>query len=72
MTTALALAEQVRTGAVSATDVVERHLAAIDETDGAVHAFLTVLHGEARHQAAAVDSQVSAGHDSIGVAPSTL
>jgi aspartyl-tRNA(Asn)/glutamyl-tRNA(Gln) amidotransferase subunit A len=63
VTTALALAEQVRTGAVSASAVVERHLAAIDETDGAVHAFLTVLHEDARRQAAAIDGRIAAGDD---------
>jgi aspartyl-tRNA(Asn)/glutamyl-tRNA(Gln) amidotransferase subunit A len=63
VTTALHLAEQVRTGAVSAADVVERHLAAIDESDGAVHAFLTVLHDAARRQAAEIDGRVAAGED---------
>ncbi|MGH9018498.1 MAG: amidase family protein, partial [Acidimicrobiales bacterium] len=63
MTTALALAAQVRAGSVTATTVVDRHLAAIDETDGAVHAFLTVLHADARRQAQAVDATVAAGGD---------
>jgi Asp-tRNA(Asn)/Glu-tRNA(Gln) amidotransferase A subunit family amidase len=52
VTTALVLAEQVRSAAVSASEVIERHLAAIDESDGAVHAFLRVLHDDARRQAA--------------------
>jgi aspartyl-tRNA(Asn)/glutamyl-tRNA(Gln) amidotransferase subunit A len=63
VTTALALAEQVRTGTVSASEVVERHLAAIDDTDGAVHAFLTVLHDGARREAADIDRRVAAGED---------
>jgi aspartyl-tRNA(Asn)/glutamyl-tRNA(Gln) amidotransferase subunit A len=63
VTTALALAEQVRTGAVSATAVVERHLAAIDESDGAVHAFLLVLHDAARQAAAEIDRALSNGED---------
>ena len=63
MTSALALAEQVRTGAVTAVSVVERHLAAIDASDGAVHAFLTVLHDAARADAAEVDRLVAAGRD---------
>jgi aspartyl-tRNA(Asn)/glutamyl-tRNA(Gln) amidotransferase subunit A len=63
VTTALVLAEQVRSGAVSATEVVERHLAAIDESDGAVHAFLTVLHDAARRDASAVDDRIAAGED---------
>ncbi len=61
MTTALALAEQVRTGAVSAAEVLDRHLAAIDASDGAVHAFLLVLHGAARRQAAEIDERLAAG-----------
>ena len=63
MTTALGLAEQVRTGVVSASDVTERHLAAIEESDGAVHAFLTVLHDRARRRAAEIDDRVAAGED---------
>ena len=63
MTTALVLADQVRTGSVSASEVVERHLAAIDESDGAVHAFVSVLHEAARRAAAAIDDQVAAGED---------
>jgi aspartyl-tRNA(Asn)/glutamyl-tRNA(Gln) amidotransferase subunit A len=60
---ALALAGQVRRGAVSATEVVERHLAAVDSHDGPVHAFVTVLHDQARRQAADVDRRVAAGED---------
>jgi len=63
VTTALRLAAQVRTGAVSAADLVERHLAAIDESDGAVHAFLTVLHDAARRQASEIDDRIAAGED---------
>jgi aspartyl-tRNA(Asn)/glutamyl-tRNA(Gln) amidotransferase subunit A len=63
VTTALALAEQVRTGVVSAAEITERHLAAIDESDAAVHAFLTVLHDQARRDAAEVDRRVAAGED---------
>jgi aspartyl-tRNA(Asn)/glutamyl-tRNA(Gln) amidotransferase subunit A len=63
VTTALDLAEQVRTGAVSAAEVVERHLAAIDESDGAVHAFLTVLHDAARREASVIDDRIAAGDD---------
>jgi aspartyl-tRNA(Asn)/glutamyl-tRNA(Gln) amidotransferase subunit A len=63
VTTALQLAEQVRTGSVSASKVIERHLAAIDESDGAVHAFLTVLHDAARRRAQVIDESVAAGQD---------
>jgi aspartyl-tRNA(Asn)/glutamyl-tRNA(Gln) amidotransferase subunit A len=63
VTTALELAEQVRTGAVSAVEVVDRHLAAIDESDGAVHAFLIVLHEAARRRAADIDARIAVGED---------
>jgi len=63
VTSALALATQVRDGTVSAAAVVERHLAAIDETDGRLHAFVTVLHDTARREAAEVDRLVAAGRD---------
>jgi len=63
MTTALELAEQVRNGSVSAAEVIDRHLAAIDESDGAVHAFLTVLHDDARRAASAIDDRIAAGDD---------
>jgi aspartyl-tRNA(Asn)/glutamyl-tRNA(Gln) amidotransferase subunit A len=63
VSTALALAEMVRTGAVSATDVVERHLAAVEESDGAVHAFVTVLHDAARRDAAEIDRRMAAGEE---------
>jgi aspartyl-tRNA(Asn)/glutamyl-tRNA(Gln) amidotransferase subunit A len=63
VTTALTLAEQVRTGSVSASDIIEKHLTAIDESDGAVHAFLSVLHDAARRRAQAIDDTVAAGGD---------
>ncbi|HEY5251915.1 MAG TPA: Asp-tRNA(Asn)/Glu-tRNA(Gln) amidotransferase subunit GatA [Acidimicrobiales bacterium] len=63
MTTALELAEQVRNGSVSAAEVIDRHLAAIDESDGAVHAFLTVLHDDARRAASAIDDRIAARDD---------
>jgi aspartyl-tRNA(Asn)/glutamyl-tRNA(Gln) amidotransferase subunit A len=63
VTTALQLAEQVRTGSVSASDIIGKHLAAIDESDGAVHAFLTVLHDDARRRAQGIDERVAAGED---------
>ena len=60
---ALEIARGVRTGSVSATDVVERYLGAIDELDTELHAFVTVLHDRARREAAAVDAAVAAGGD---------
>ena len=48
---------------MSAAEVVERYLGAIDEVDGELHAFVTVLHDSARREATAVDQRVAAGGD---------
>ena len=50
-------------GRRSAVDVVDEHLARIDERDGEIHAFNLVLADEARAAAAVVDDQVAAGDD---------
>ncbi len=60
---ALEIARGVRAGSVSASDVVEKYLGAIDEIDTELHAFVTVLHDRAREEAAAVDATVAAGRD---------
>ena len=57
------LANAVRSGARSALDVVEEHLAAIETGDGDVHAFNLVLADEARAGAAQVDRLVADGKD---------
>jgi len=57
------LANSVRSGARSAVEVVEEHLAAIDAGDGEVHAFNLVMADEAMAQAAAVDRTVASGDD---------
>ena len=61
--TAVAIAEDVRSGARSARDVLDAHLAAIDEREGEIHAFNLVLADEARAAAAAIDARVAAGED---------
>ena len=63
MTTARALAAEVRSGRRSARDVVEEALAALQAGDREVHAFLSVLAAEARAEADAVDAAVAAGSD---------
>ena len=63
MATALQIADGVRTGDVSAADVVEQHLAAIAERDGEIHAFNHVTADAARERAAEVDAAVAAGDD---------
>ncbi len=62
-TTAIDIAAAVRAGIVSASDVVERHLAAIDAHERDVHAFNRVLADQARAAAAAIDAAVAAGDD---------
>src|SRR5579863_8477452 len=60
---ALALAARVRAGEVSATEVVSRHLAAIERLDPELHAFLTVLPEQALEAAGAIDRRVAGGED---------
>src|SRR4051812_43620233 len=62
-TTATAIAAAVRAGEVSAVDVLERHLAAIDGRERDVHAFNLVQADAARAAAAEVDRRVAAGED---------
>ena len=62
-TTATAIAEAVRSGAVSAVEIVEGHLAAIETTDGEIHAFNHVTADAARERAQAIDAVAAAGDD---------
>ncbi len=62
-TTATAIAAAVRAGEVSAREVVDAHLAAIEAGDASINAFNLVLADEARAAAAAVDAKVAAGED---------
>ena len=57
------LANAVRSGARSAVDVVEEHLAAIAAGDDRVHAFNLVMADQARTRAAGVDRIVANGDD---------
>ena len=57
------IAWNVRNNLTSASDILERHLAAIAERDGEVHAFNLVLVDEARARAAEIDDMVSVGRD---------
>ena len=61
--TALGIAAAVRGVTVSATEVLEEHLARINASEAEVHAFNLVLTDEARTQAASVDEAVAAGRD---------
>ncbi len=63
LTTALGMAAAVRTGEVSARELVDRSLAAIEERDGEIHAFNLVTAEAARQAADAVDARVAAGED---------
>jgi aspartyl-tRNA(Asn)/glutamyl-tRNA(Gln) amidotransferase subunit A len=57
------LANAVRSGARSALDVLEEHIARIEAGDAEIHAFNLVTADEARQQAMAVDGRVAAGED---------
>ena len=61
--TAAAVAAAVRSGATTATQVLEQHLAAIAGREPEIHAFNLVLTEQARERAAAIDATVAAGHD---------
>ena len=58
-----AVAAAVRSGATTATQVLEQHLAAIAGREPEIHAFNLVLTEQARERAAAIDATVAAGHD---------
>ncbi|MGA0220510.1 MAG: Asp-tRNA(Asn)/Glu-tRNA(Gln) amidotransferase subunit GatA [Ilumatobacteraceae bacterium] len=60
---AVDIAAGVRGGSLSAAEVLEGHLAAIDARESEVHAFNLVLADEARERAAAIDASVAAGAD---------
>jgi aspartyl-tRNA(Asn)/glutamyl-tRNA(Gln) amidotransferase subunit A len=62
-TTAVDLAWNVRNGVTKAADVVEEHLARIDERDGEINAFNLVLADQARARAVEIDDMTSAGRD---------
>ena len=62
-TTAAGIAAAVRDGSVTASDVVERHLAAIEAREHEIHAFNLVGADAARAAAAAIDAAVAAGDD---------
>jgi aspartyl-tRNA(Asn)/glutamyl-tRNA(Gln) amidotransferase subunit A len=61
--TALEIAAAVRSGGLSAAEVVEDHLARIEEREPELHAFNLVLADEARAAAAELDRRVAAGED---------
>ncbi len=57
------IAASVQSGDVTATSVIDEHLAAIDAHEGDVHAFNTVLADEAQARATSIDEAVAAGAD---------
>lgn len=60
-TTASAIAAAVASGQVTAREVLEKHLAAIDAREGEIHAFNLVTAGAARARADEIDADVKAG-----------
>ena len=61
--TAAGIAAAVRSGEVTAVEVLEQHLAEIDRREHQVHAFNLVVAEQAREAAARVDADVAAGRD---------
>jgi len=61
MPTAADIAWNVQNGVTKAADVVEQHLAAVDEREADVHAFNLVLADEARERAAQLDDDQALG-----------
>lgn len=59
--TALELGQKIRTGEVTSRQAVEAYLAAIDEKDGAVNAYITVLRDEALARADEIQKKIDAG-----------
>ncbi len=57
------LAAAIRSGERSAVDVLDQHLARIEQRDGEIHAFNTVTTDQAREVAGAVDAAIAAGED---------
>ena len=62
-TSAADIAWHVRNNITSAADVLERHLAVIDEREGDIHAFNIVLADQARARAVEIDEAVAVGRD---------
>src|SRR5580765_3199759 len=61
--TAAEIASAVRTKQRSAREVLEEHLARVEEREGEIHAFNLVLDGRARADAAAVDQRIASRED---------
>ena len=61
--TAIEIATAVRSGSLSAREVLDDHLSRIEEREGEIHAFNLVMVDEAKAAAEAVDALVAAGGD---------
>ncbi len=60
---ALDLAGRIRSGATTATAVLDEHLARIDARDGRIHAFNLVAREQAAERAAVIDGRLAAGEE---------
>jgi Asp-tRNA(Asn)/Glu-tRNA(Gln) amidotransferase A subunit family amidase len=60
---AMVIAGQVRSGAITATEVLEAHLDRIRAQNPALNAIVTLAEDQARNQAASIDRAVAAGAD---------
>jgi aspartyl-tRNA(Asn)/glutamyl-tRNA(Gln) amidotransferase subunit A len=63
VTTAIDIAAAVRSGERTAREVVDEHLARIEERESELHAFNLVLADEARAEADAIDARIAHGAD---------
>ena len=57
------IAAAVRSGDRTAAEVIEEHLARIEQRDGKIHAFNLVLADEARREAAEIDRRIASGEN---------
>jgi Asp-tRNA(Asn)/Glu-tRNA(Gln) amidotransferase A subunit family amidase len=60
---ALVMADQVRKGSITATEVLEAHLEQVRSKNPALNAIVTLAEKEAREQAANIDATIAAGAD---------
>ncbi|WP_380779899.1 AtzE family amidohydrolase [Sphingomonas sp. R86520] len=63
MIEASTIADDVRARRVTATEIVERYLMALDTDDHGLGAVTRILHDRARHDAGRVDAAIAAGRD---------
>ena len=70
------MASRLRDGSTSSRELLEAHLASIEATDGAIHAWLAIDKDRARSAADAADARISAarreGHSALSALPALV